>query len=55
MPWSQKKSPRALNNRKNKTNDTVTQDENMSQDERAAEEQCVERSFEGDQRWRRDD
>ena len=27
-----KKSPRALNNKKNKTNDSVTQDENMSQD-----------------------
>jgi len=60
VPWSPKKLQEHLTT-KNKTNDSVSMSRRMrtwvrlSEIERAAEEQCVERSFEGDERWRRDD
>jgi len=59
LPWRQKKLEEHLTTEKNETNDSVTQDKNRSQDcqeiKQAAEEQCLEPSLEGDERWRRDD
>jgi len=57
VPWSPKNS-RALNSRKIKPTTVshgIRTGVRLSEIKRAAEEQCVELSFEADQRWRRDD
>ena len=47
MPWSQKKLQQHLTTQKNKTNDSVRTGVRLSEIKRAAEEQCLQPSFDG--------